>query len=399
MKVLLVNKFFFLKGGSESVFFQERFFLTKCGYSVVDFSMQDARNCDSSFSNFFVPKVFYREGSLLQRLKSVRSFIHSSDAVAKLKDLLDSTKPDIAHLHNIYHQLTPSIIPVLKQNGVKTVLTLHDGKLACPAYNMISNGYRCLKCNGSNFYLPFIMNCQNSRVSGLLLMLESYYHSWKRSYDAIDAFIVPSKFMGDLVASRINSRKINLIRNGIDHSKFLPSYMDKGYILYIGRLSAEKGLNTLIQAHAAMENSYPLMIVGTGPLEEHLRIQASPMVSFVGYRSGDDLRSRIRGASCLVVPSEGYENAPMTVLEGMAFAKPIVASRIGGIPEQVIDGQTGLLFEPGNATELASVMDRMMDSPSMRRAMGQAGRARLEHEFTLDLHNQKLLALYQSLLA
>lgn len=399
MNILFVNKFFYLNGGSESVFFQERVFLKNCGFSLVDFAMKDDRNFSSEFSDFFVNPVFYRAGPISERLKSIASFIHSKEAVLKISNLLETTHPDIVHLHNIYHQLTPSIIPILRNHGVRTVLTLHDGKLACPSYLMLNKGKPCLKCAGKNFHLPFTTNCQNSRVSGLLLMLEAYFHIWKKSYDAVDAFIVPSQFLSDVVAPRIGTQKTHLIRNGIDHTKFQPSDTDKGYLLYIGRLSAEKGVGALLKAHASMTNPVPLVIVGTGPMEKELRIQASSNVTFTGYCSGEDLWSRIQEASCLIVPSECYENAPMTVLEGMAFGKPIIASRIGGIPEQVLDGDTGLLFEPGNVAELADAMGRMMDSPFLRKTMGGAGRARLEQEFTLDMHNQKVLALYHSILA
>lgn len=398
MVIIFVNKFFFLNGGSETVFFQERNFMIEQGHSIVDFSMLNARNVATEYNDFFVDPVYYRSGFLFSRIKSACSFVHSYESVAKLTRLIESTKPDIAHLHNIYHQLTPSIIPVLKKHGVKVVLTLHDGKLACPSYLMLNQGKPCLKCEGKHFHLPFTSNCQQSRVAGALLSLEAYYHVWKKSYDGVDAFIVPSQFLGDVVAPRIGRDRTHLLRNGIDHTAFEPSPIDKGYVLYVGRLSAEKGVETLLKAHAAMKHPVPLVIVGTGPMEERLRAQASSLVTFAGYCSGDSLWDKIRESSCLVVPSEWYENAPMTVLEGMAFAKPVVASRIGGIPEQVVHEETGLLFTPGNVEELTHALDSMMASADMRQKMGMAGRARLEREFTLETHNQKLLSLYESLL-
>jgi len=399
MKILLANKFFYLNGGSESVYFQERAFLTGNGFEVIDFSMQDPRNLASPYDDYFICHVDYssRKG-LVGKFRTGLSFIHSKEAVQQIERLIVHKQPDIAHLHNIYHQLTPSIIPVLKKHGVKVVLTLHDGKLACPSYLMLNRGKPCLKCAGKHFYLPFTSNCQQSRVAGALLSLEAYYHAWKKSYDGVDAFIVPSQFLGDVVAPRIGRDRTHLVRNGIDHTAFEPSSIDNGYVLYVGRLSAEKGVGTLLKAHAAMKHPVPLVIVGTGPLEESLRAQASSLVTFAGYCSGDSLWNKIREASCLVVPSEWYENAPMTVLEGMAFAKPVVASRIGGIPEQVVHGETGLLFTPGDVKELAGALDSLMANADGRKTMGLAGRARLEREFTLETHNQKLLSLYESLL-
>lgn len=399
MKILFVNKFFHLNGGSESVFFQERTYLADRGHAVIDFSMQDSRNLASHYADYFVHNVNYSAcRGLLGKLHAARSFIHSSEAVRQVERLVIEEHPVIAHLHNIYHQLTPSIIPVLKKHGVKVVLTLHDGKLACPSYLMLNRGKPCLKCAGKHFHLPFTSNCQQSRVAGALLSLEAYYHAWKKSYDGVDAFIVPSQFLGDVVAPRIGRDRTHLLRNGIDHTAFEPSSIDNGYVLYVGRLSAEKGVGTLLKAHAAMKHPVPLVIVGTGPMEESLRAQASSFVTFAGYCSGNSLWSKIREASCLVVPSEWYENAPMTVLEGMAFAKPVVASRIGGIPEQVVHGETGLLFTPGDVNELAGALDSLMANADGRKTMGLAGRARLEREFTLEMHNQKLLSLYESLL-
>ena len=399
MKVLFANKFFHLNGGSESVFFQERTYLADRGHAVIDFSMLDSRNLASHYADYFVHNVNYSACSgLLGKLHAGLSFIHSSEAVRQVERLVSEEHPVIAHLHNIYHQLTPSIIPVLKKHGVKVLLTLHDGKLACPSYLMLNRGKLCLKCAGKHFHLPFTSNCQQSRVAGALLSLEAYYHAWKKSYDGVDAFIVPSQFLGDVVAPRIGRDRTHLLRNGIDHTAFEPSSIDKGYVLYVGRLSGEKGVETLLKAHAAMKHPVPLVIVGSGPMEERLRAQASSLVTFAGYCSGVSLWDKIRESSCLVVPSEWYENAPMTVLEGMAFAKPVVASRIGGIPEQVVHEETGILFEPGNVQELAHALDSMMASADMRKKMGMAGRARLEREFTLETHNQKLLSLYESLL-
>lgn len=399
MRILLANKFFHINGGSESVFFQERAFLARKGFEVIDFSMQDPRNLASPYAEYFIRHVDYSsKNGLIGKLRTGLSFIHSKDAVRQIERLILQERPTLAHMHNIYHQLTPSIIPVLKKYNIPVVLTLHDGKLACPSYLMLNRGKPCLKCAGKHFHLPFTSNCQQSRVVGALLSLEAYFHAWKKSYDGVDAFIVPSQFLGDVVAPRIGRDRTHLLRNGIDHTAFEPSPIDKGYVLYVGRLSAEKGVETLLKAHAAMKHPVPLVIVGTGPMEERLRAQASSLVTFAGYCSGDSLWDKIRESSCLVVPSEWYENAPMTVLEGMAFAKPVVASRIGGIPEQVVHEETGLLFTPGNVEELTHALDSMMASADMRQKMGMAGRARLEREFTLETHNQKLLSLYESLL-
>lgn len=398
-KILFVNKFFYLNGGSERVFFQERDFFIENGFNIIDFSMKNHKNFYSRFTNFFINEVDYNNKKNLKKILSTSlSFIHSKDAVNKIAQIIKQEQPKIAHLHNIYHQITPSIIPILKENKIKVILTLHDGKLCCPSYLMLNRGKPCLKCAGKHFHYPITTNCQQSLSSGILLSFEAYFHAWKKSYEGVDAFIVPSKFLGDIVAPRIGYNKIHLIRNGIDHTNFIASTTDEKYLLYVGRLSSEKGVETLLKAHSSMNNPVRLVIVGTGPLEDKLRSQASPCVTFKGYCDGDNLWEIIKKSSCLIVPSECYENAPMTILEGMAFAKPIIASKIGGIPEQVVHGETGILFTPGDTHELRQALDAMMTDTDKRRRMGLNGRLRLENEFSLQNHNQQLLNLYQSIL-
>lgn len=400
MKVLYANKFFFLNGGSETVMFQERTYMLEHGVEVVDFSMQDERNLASNYSEYFVRPLSYRQGPLGARLSAARSFVHSKEAVEKITALAKKTRPDIAHLHNIYHQLTPSIIPALKKLGIKTALTLHDGKVACPAYLMLSNGKPCLDCKGSRFYLPFMRNCQCSRLGSLLLSAEAYYHKWKKSYEAVDMFIAPSAFIAGVAEPRVGKQKLTVLHNGIDVTKYTPSRADEGYILYLGRLSHEKGIQTLIKAHAAMSlNPKPeLRIVGTGPLEAELRTAAPAGVSFTGYCSGEALLNHIRMAACLVIPSEWYENCSMTVLEAMASGKPIIGSRMGGIPEQVEDGVNGFLCEAGKVPDFAAALDKLMASPELRRRMGEAARAKAEAQYSLEEHNRKLLKIYETLI-
>lgn len=401
MKVLYANKFFFLNGGSETVMFQERGYMLEQGIEVVDFSMQDERNFESEYSEFFVRPVSYRKGPLKERLRAARSFIHSGEAVEKLRVLVKKTKPDIAHLHNIYHQLTPSIIPALKSMGVKTVITLHDGKLCCPAYLMLSKSKPCRDCGGKNFYLPLLRNCQNSRMQGALLTAEAYYHKWKGSYDAADIFITPSRFLAGVVEPRTGKEKLRTLHNGIEINKYTPSWEDENYILYLGRLSSEKGVKTLIEAHSTMNggtNKPKLLVVGTGPLEEELRANASGHVTFTGYCSGEALWEHIRKASCLVIPSECYENCPMTVIEAMAMGKPVIGSRMGGIPEQVEDGINGYLCEAGNAKEFTTAMNKLMADPALRRKMGEASRKKAETKYNLETHNRELMNIYEQLL-
>jgi glycosyltransferase involved in cell wall biosynthesis len=399
MKVLYANKFFYMNGGSERVFFQEREFCKNNGVDVVDFSMQDERNFVSPHAGYFVGRVDYDSvKGLGGKLRTARSFVHSGEAVRKIEQLVEKEKPDIAHLHNIYHQLTPSIIPALKKRGVKVVLTLHDYKLICPSYLALDKGRICTACNGASFWLPLSRHCHGSRLSELLLMAEGLWHLWRRSYEAVDLFIAPSRFLADLTARRIPREKIAVLPNGIDLQDYTPHYDDNGYALYFGRLSKEKGIETLLEAHKSLGNSLPLKVVGTGPLAEGLA-RDFPAVDFLGYKSGEELTTLIKEAAFVVVPSEWYENCSMVVLEAMALGKPVIGSNIGGIPEQIEDGGTGFLFTMGDRAALAAKMRELAADKGRRLAMSRAARQKLENEFPLRKHCQELLALYQCLLS
>jgi glycosyltransferase involved in cell wall biosynthesis len=399
MKILLANKFFHLNGGSETVFFQEREFLLASNHRVIDFSMQDDRNLASPYSDFFIKKIDFQQSVRFKdKIEQAISFVHSSEAVSKLEQLIVQEKPDIAHLHNIYHQLTPSIIPVLKKHGVKVVVTLHDYKLICPSYLALKGCEICDACQGKYFWKPFISNCQNSRLQGLLFSVEAYWHKWKRNYDGVDRFLSPSGFLADLTTKRIAASKIQILHNGINTEKYQANFSNQGYALYFGRLSKEKGIKTLLQAHKHLAAELPLKIAGSGPLEGDLR-KNYPTVEFLGYQNGKYLQDIIANSAFVVVPSEWYENCSMVVLEAMAFGKPVIGSRVGGIPEQVEEGKTGFLFEMGNVQELTRKMTVLMENSSLLVEMGRAAREKLEKEYSLVEHNENLWKVYSDLLS
>lgn len=399
MKVLFANKFFFRNGGSEVVMFQERDYLLGAGHEVVDFSMQDERNFPSPDSVSFVSRQDYRSGAgKLGKLKSALSLIHSGEAVDRISALIRQTQPDVVHCHNIYHQLTPSIIGAAKKLGVPVALTLHDYKPVCPTYNRLRDGKPCSDCLDGDFSHVLRNRCADGSLGkSALLYAEAVVQRLMGNYEKVDAFIAPSRYMQESIAHRVPGDRIKLLYNGIDTNEVHGSGADEGYVLFLGRLVQEKGVETLLKAHAISTAGWRLVVAGTGPLGEDLKAQYNPS-NFVGYIAGDALKAMIDRASVVVVPSEWYENCPMSVLEAMAYGKPVVGSRMGGIPELVEDGKTGLLYEAGNVAELASTLDRLMSSAELRRQMGMAARQRVETVFSLDLHNAGLMGIYKSLL-
>jgi glycosyltransferase involved in cell wall biosynthesis len=397
MKVLLANKFFFRNGGSEVVLFQERDFLRDARVEIVDFSMDDVRNLPSDFADSFVRNQSYEAGDTGRgsRLSTALSLIHSPEAVRKIGALIDRTQPDLVHCHNIYHQLTPSIIGAAKRRGVPVVLTLHDYKPVCPVYVRLRTGKVCSECLNHGFSKVVVNRCADGSLGrSVLLYAEAVVQRLLGNYEKLDAIIAPSAFMQASVAPRrFPSNRVTVIHNGVDTRKIHSSDDDGDYALYLGRLSAEKGVDTLLNAHSSISDRVRLRVAGTGPLEHELRSQ-HPKVRFMGHLSGAALESTIRNASVIVVPSNWYENCPMSVLEAMAYGKAVIGSDIGGIPELISHGETGFLFPPGDHIALRSQLLQLMENPTLRRQFGSAGRKRAEQEFSLERHNSALMQLY-----
>ncbi|KRP85241.1 MULTISPECIES: glycosyltransferase family 4 protein [Bradyrhizobium] len=399
MKVLLANKYLFNNGGAETVLFQERAFLTGSGVEVIDFAMQHERNIESPYSTHFVSRQDYRNGGYLARIRGALALIHSREAVSKLASLIDETRPDLMHCHNVYHQLTPSIVGVAKSRGIPVVLTLHDTKPVCPVHTRALGNQLCSLCLTGGFHHVLTHRCSDgSLAQSATLYLEAVTQQWLGSYEKVDRFIAPSLFMQDSVSRRFSPDRTVLLYNGVDVRNISPRGRDNGYVLYCGRLAPGKGAETLLRAHQAAGCSWPLVIAGTGPLTDDLKSQFARNVQFAGHLSGDTLSTTIAEASVVVVPSEWCENCPMSVLEAMAQGKAIIATRIGGIPELVNDRETGFLFEPGNVDELRTHLECLMGSGELRAQMGAAGRVRVEKHFSLDKHNAELIAVYRSLL-
>ena len=397
LKVLFANKFFFRNGGSEAVMFDEMELMRQRNVDVIEFSMNDDRNVPSRFQSYFVSQKSYRAPSRGDQLRSALSFIHSREAVSNITALIRTEKPHILHCHNIYHQLTPSIITAAAKRRVPVVLTLHDYKPVCPVYTQLSNGEVCTKCENGGFEALLSRRCADGSFGrSALLWAEARYHALAGSYQRVDKFIAPSKFMYNAVVRRFGADKVVHIPNGIDSSRIEMSTADDGYVLYFGRLSSEKGVETLLQAHSADHGAWRLVIAGTGPLLEQLQ-RRYPTAEFKGHLTGVDLEETIRRAALIVVPSGWHENSPLSILEAMAYGKPIVASRIGGIPEFVRDGRTGLLFDPGNVSQLSATVKGLLADSPRREAFGRSARRIVEAEHSLRAHGAALLSLYESL--
>lgn len=398
LRIAMANNYLYLRGGAERVMFDEKRWLEQAGHEVVPFGQSTDRDGVLDHADLFPPAV--DSGSLrgLRKLNGAVRVIRNGLAASRFALFLERVRPDIVHCHNIYGGLTTSILDVCRRMRVPCVLTLHDYKLTCPSYLMLHGGKICQRCAGGRFWQCTATAChKHNLAASLVSTFEAYYNEWFRKYRRVDYLIAPSHFMVEkMLAHGLPAGKLLCIPNGIDPSQYVPSYEDGGYMLFLGRLSREKGVRTLIDAIAG--TAVRIKIVGDGPEREQLastvRERNLKNVSLEGYRFGMELTELVRGAMCIVVPSEWCENASMTVLEAMAYGKPIIASRVGGIPEQIEDGVTGILVAPRNSVELRAAILTLAEDRDGRIAMGRKARARLETCFSLQRHGESLRKVY-----
>lgn len=398
--LLSINNYHYRRGGAEAVFLEQNRLFEQLGWRVAPFAMHHAQNLPTPWSDYFVEEIeFGAQYSALEKLTKIPKVIYSLEARRKLDALLNKVRPHIAHAHNVYHHISPSIFGLLKRRGVPVVLTLHDLKLACPAYKMLTHDGVCERCKGGALHHVMLHRCvKNSLALSGMILLETLVHRALRCYtDHVDRLVTPSRFyLEKLVEWGWERERFVHVPNFVDCAVHRPNYTPGSAFLYFGRLGPEKGVRTLIEAAAAAR--VPLWIAGSGPEETMLRQHAAQLgadVTFLGYQSGDALHDCVRRARAVVLPSEWYENAPISVLESYALGKPVIGAAIGGIPELIREGQTGATFASGDAAALAAVLRDFADTPAKRLAdMGHVARAWVENCFTAERYIERLMHLY-----
>lgn len=400
MKVLIANNYYYLRGGCERVMFNDIQALTENGVQVVPFSAIDPLNVPSEHSGHFVRGVDIRATNPLRRMEAAAEAIHCRRTAAAFAAVLDREKPDIVHCHNVYGRLTTSILTVLKSRNIPSVLTVHDYKVVCPSYLMLRDGKPCSACVDGGYYRCATYKCHKQDLAAsAVYAAEAYNARLRDSYGAISAFLCPSRFIaGLLMKSGINSNRVVFHANCVDPQAYSPTY-EGSYVLYVGRLSHEKGLPTLVQA--MMNTGIPLKVAGTGPMEEGLRalVAANPAsrITFEGHCEGERLATLFRNAAFVSVPSEWYENAPMAVLESFAYGKPVVATRIGGIPELVLDGENGYLVPSGDRDQLRDAVCKLWADKRAQADMGRNARRSIETTYSQEQRTKSLFRIYDRL--
>lgn len=358
MKVLMINKFLFPNGGSETYIFKLGEYLQNQGHEVQYFGMEHNGRCVGNRVNAYTSDMDFHGGSKFAKLTYPIKTIYSSEARKKIRQVLDDFQPDVCHLNNFNYQLTPSIILEIKkwerQTGhkCKIVFTAHDYQLICPNH-MLNNPItheNCEKCVGGHF-----ANCTRGRcihgsaAKSAVGAMEAYFWKLKGAYQYIDAIICCSEFMKSKMDNNpLFAEKTVVLHNFIDKVQW-KNVKKKDYVLYFGRFSEEKGIGTLIKICKQLPD-IQFVFAGAGPLEE--RINCISNIKNVGFQRGEALEKLIREAQFSVYPSKWYENCPFSVMESQMYGTPVLGANIGGIPELIQAGKTGELFESGNAEDL-----------------------------------------------
>lgn len=372
MKVLLVNKFHYLKGGSETYYFALGKMLKEKGCDVIYFSMKDDKNIPCAQEKYFVNNIdFNAKMSPVKVMTASAKLLYSLEAKRKFEELLRDEKPDIIHLNIFQSQLTDSIVFAALKHHIPIVYTAHDLKAVCPSYLMMNHGKICDRCINGNYFHCVGSKCmKNSRAKSLLAALEAETYRIHKTYDRMNLIICPSQHHRKrLKQGRICDPRI---------LKYMPNFLPVGttyhagesrgtYYLYYGRLSEEKGIMTLLQAFNKANVEKPLYIVGAGPQETELRdyiqhYMSGKIVKMLGYKTGDELKQIVSSSYCVILPSICCENAPYSIMEAQAMGRPAIVSDNGGLPELVTEGVNGYIFRGNDAIDLCSKLELMEHS-------------------------------------
>lgn len=368
MKVLLVNKFLFPKGGAETYVFELGHLLEERGHEVQYFGLEDDKNIVGNRANSFVSHMDFSQG-VLANLNAPLRIIYSAEARRKIRAVLEDFSPDVVHLNNIEYHLTPSIIlethkwRTEKKKKCRIVYTAHDYQLVCPSHGLFdANIVPCERCLDGHYFHCVATKClKNSRAKSLLGTLDGYFWKYSPVYSYVDAYICCSFFLKAKLDTqeRFRGKTIGL-HNFKKEIPQVRNLQKKGYVLEFGHLSRDKGTDTLLAVAKRMPDT-KFVFLGYGPSAE--KMYGIPNVVYLGFRTGEELYRIIAEAAISVCPSEMYENCPYSVMESILLKTPVVGSRMGGIPELMDEGKNGELFEAGNSCELEKAIRKILQSP------------------------------------
>lgn len=385
MKILQAHNFYKTRGGECSVVRAERALLEEHGHEVIPY-YRDSRDIDD-FGSF-------------AKVRMLANVSYSRSVERNLVAFVQENRPDVAHIHNVFPLLTPAVYAALKKCGVPIVQTVHNFRFLCPNGQFFTHGHICELCQERGYLSAVTNRCMRNSVLVSAAYAAAVARAWKSGIipNSIDVFITLNKFFSDrLIKAGVKQEQVRHLGNYVaEVLTHVPS--KQGYFLYLGRLSREKGLHTLLDAWVSLDG-VRLKIAGTGPLEDEIRDRAGQFganrVEVLGHIEGDMKRDLLMGALGVIAPSEWYENFPISVVESMAHGTPVLATRIGGLPELVVDGVTGLLFEPGDANALAAAVKCLVTDTDLAIRLAAGALAAVQQSYGPSAHYEGLMRIYQ----
>jgi glycosyltransferase involved in cell wall biosynthesis len=404
MRILFCNKYNYPFSGTEVYLFEAMKLLRSSGHEVALFSMADSRGQPTPYDQHFVPHVDFKNShGWLRKARLAGRAIYSHEARRRIRAMIADFRPDVAHVRNIYHHLSPSILWELKKQEIPVVYHLNDFKVLCASYNLVLRGEACEACKGGEFWHALQKKCYPGLGARMTLVAEAYVHKWIGTYKTcVDCFLAPSQFVRD-----------KFVEHGWDAAKFevLPHFQavkqvaepsaEDAPMLYFGRLSAEKGVDDLLRAMQRLPH-LRLVIAGDGPERGRLQELAEQMglsnVEFAGHMRGAELDRAIASSRFTVLPSHAYETLGKTILESYAEARAVVATDLGSRRELIHEGETGLLYRTGDIEQLASALEFLSSQPELADRMGRAGREQIKTNHTPEAHYEALVTLYERLI-
>jgi glycosyltransferase involved in cell wall biosynthesis len=333
--------------------------------------------------------------SITDRIFAFAKGVYSWQAKREVGDFIDFENPDIVHAHNLYPLFSPSVLAACHHRGIPVVMTVHHLGLTCPNWHHFYHGRTCELCLGGREYWCVLKNCRGNIFESVAYALRSAVaRKGRLFFDNVTLFLAVTEFVRRrLIEAGFEDDRIILLPNSVSLPPSLTDPSKGEYAAYVGRLSSEKGVDTMLTA--VRRNGIPVRIAGDGPIRPHLVQIAPKNAVFVGHLNRRRLIEFYRNARFLVVPSICFEALPMAAAEAMSYGLPVITSRMGGLPEVVEDNITGFLVEPGNSEDLASKMKLLWENPELGQKMGQAGREKAIREYSEDVYYCRLLKIYE----
>lgn len=411
MRILLINYRYFVSGGPEKYMFHIKEKLEEEGHEVIPFSVQSNKNVETPYSMYFVEPIGSRDATYYEECKKtprvilqmISRSVYSFEVKRAVKRIIAETKPQLVYILHFVNKLSPSVIRGAKEMGLPVVLRLSDYFLLCPRFDFYHKNHICEDCLSRGLFSCIRKRCiKDSLFASTVRVLSMEIHKLIHVYNDIDAYVAPSEFIGEKLSSNgFNRQKIYHIPTFTLGDMEYPATRVGDYGLYFGRITREKGVNLLVQAYEELTD-HRLVIVGDDTTEEgsylkdYVKRKKLDNVEFMGFMAGARLEEIIRNARFILIPSVWYDNLPNTALEAFRNAKPVIASNIGSLPELVIDGYNGYLFQPGDVSELISRI-REMEDEKLVAQMGEHSRQILMNKFSAEAHYRNLMELFERL--